>query len=223
MAPPNPAAENVPSQGGNAPGNPTNPALLNQGDPGADTGNAENRSQQTPGNTAEANQGNRVPGDGPGMGATPAGPIDKDNPSDAQLTGGRGDNLQDTVQAERTGTTEGSSEDEPRNRMMAENQVDLDALSESGPSATGNRYPFSTKAADNFARDNRQRANRLIQEAMEATKEADRWLDIASEARDAEERTEEERRRAEEEKRKSDQKMDDLLNQLKKLADRMDS
>jgi hypothetical protein len=174
------------------------------------------------GNTPEANQGNRVPGDGSGMGGTSTGPIDKDNPTDEQLTGGAGDNLEDTVQQERTGTSEGSSEEEPRNRMMAENQVDLDALSESGPEATGNRYGFSSTAAANFARDNRQRANRLIQEAMDATKEADRWMDIADEARGAEERTEEERKRAEEEKRRSEQKMDDLLSQLQRLADRMD-
>lgn len=116
-------------------------------------------------------------------------------PTDEQLTGGRGDNLQETVQRERTGTTEGSVTEEPRNRMIAENQVDLDALADTGPNRQGNAYGVSQTAAENFAKDFRNKAKLTRQEADRLDEQAEEWEQRASELGENYEETKDEQQR----------------------------
>lgn len=106
---------------------------------------------------------------------TPPIPVPPEEPTGEQLTGGRGDNLVETVQKERTGTTEGSSTLQPRNRMMAENQRDIDAESDTSSTQVGNAYGVSVEAAENFAAEIRNRAKLAHIEADRLDNEADEW------------------------------------------------
>lgn len=143
--------------------------------------------------------------------------VESSRPPDSQLTGGRGDNLETTVQEERVGT----ADPEPRNRMMAENQVDLDSKADTSSTVQGNKYGVTSTAAANFAQDFRNQADKKVKEAALLLDEADSWLVREQEARAQERLTAEQQAQAEEAKRRSEQQMERVAEQLEKLTERL--
>lgn len=97
------------------------------------------------------------------------------NPSDSMLGGdSKTTDLQSTVDSRRLGSSETNEDTErPKNRMVAENQLDYDELSDTGPRRQGNSYGDFPDSLRNFAADARNEAEILRQRAEEKDKEAE--------------------------------------------------
>lgn len=101
------------------------------------------------------------------------------NPTDAMKAGGGGPDtdLQTVVDERRVGqsTTGEPGEEKPKNRMVAENNIDLDVEGDHTQTAQGNKYGLSRAAARNYRDKARADAENLGKDIERLNSEADEW------------------------------------------------